>query len=102
MPWYWQSYWQTPLAQRPRQVGHLREVARSALVDPTKELHRAKRLLAEPLAVSAQRVEVEVEQIDHTRSLHRGQSAPGRPKPTAPLWGAAIEGSIGANMSQRS
>jgi hypothetical protein len=57
-----------PLAQAARQVGHLLELLRAALVDPAEQLHGTKRLLAEPLAVGGQCVAIEIEEVDHTES----------------------------------
>src|SRR4029079_7947459 len=53
------------VAKRLREVRHRREVTLAALMDPAEELGRAKCALALLLAPVAERVAVELEEIDH-------------------------------------
>ena len=51
------------VAQAARQVGHLGEIGRTALVDPTEQLGGAEALFTELFAKRSQAVEVEIEQV---------------------------------------
>jgi hypothetical protein len=55
-------------AQGLRQVRHLREIRRSLLVNPAKELRGAKALFAEPLAEGGQTVQIVVKKVGRHRS----------------------------------
>jgi len=54
-------------AQRARQVGHAVEVAHAAVMDPAKQLGRAKRLLTHALAVRLEGRLIEVQQVVECR-----------------------------------
>src|SRR6185369_8963326 len=72
------------LAKRFREIGHRREVARAALVDPAKQLRRAKRLLALLLAPVAECVAVELEEVYHRDARQRlCRSMPGKKNATS-------------------
>ncbi len=51
------------LAQRFREIGHLREVAGASLVNPAEELRRAETLFTQPFAKRGQSFQIEVEQV---------------------------------------
>ena len=59
------------LAQRLGQVGHLREIARAALVDPAEELRRAETLFAQLFAERGQPLQIELEQVDGRHGIGR-------------------------------
>jgi hypothetical protein len=74
------------LAQAAREVGHGRKIARAALVNPAKQLHRPEALLTQLLTKGSQPVDVEVEQVDR----HDVGTAHGRTRESGPRKGLEV------------